>query len=258
MANRIHPTAIVDAGAQLGDDVEIGPYCVVGAAVTLGAGCRLHNHVTLAGPTAIGARNEFYPFACIGHRSQDLKYAGEPTHLEIGDGNTFREFVTVHRATAPGGVTRIGRGGNFLSYAHVAHDCTVGDEVIFSNNGTLAGHVEVGDRAVIGGLTAVHQFCRIGTMAITGGCSKIVQDVPPYMMADGNPAHIRHINQVGLERAGTAPETVRLIKDAFRILYRADLNTAQALERLHSEPSEAPEVRRLIEFVSASKRGITR
>ncbi len=131
-----------------------------------------------------------------------MKYSGEPTHLEIGDGNTFREFVTVHRATAPGGVTRIGSGGNFLSYSHIAHDCVVGDEVIFSNNGTLAGHVEVGDRAMIGGLTAVHQFCRIGRMAITGGCSKIVQDVPPFMMVDGNPARVRHINLVGIGARG--------------------------------------------------------
>ena len=197
---RIHPTAVVDPAAELGDGVEIGPYCVVGAGVRLGAGCRLQSHVVLAGPTTVGAENVFYPFACVGQRSQDLKYAGEPTSLEIGDRNTFREFVTVHRATAPGGVTRVGSGGNFLSYSHIAHDCIVGDEVIFSNNGTLAGHVEVGDRAVVGGLTAIHQFCRIGRLAITGGCSKIVQDVPPFMMVDGNPARVRHINQVGLER----------------------------------------------------------
>ena len=258
MSSRIHPSAIIDPQAQLGDGVEIGPYCIVGAGVTLGRRCQLRGHVVLAGPTVIGADNLFYPFACIGQRSQDLKYSGEPTHLEIGDRNTFREFVTVHRATAPGGVTRIGHGGNFLAYSHIAHDCTVGDEVIFSNNGTLAGHVEVGDRAVIGGLTAVHQFCRIGRMAITGGCSKIVQDVPPFMMADGNPAHVRHINQVGLERAGSAPETVRLIKDAFRILYRSDLNTAQALERMQAELGDGPEIRQLVEFVGASKRGITR
>ena len=187
-----------------------------------------------------------------------MKYTGEPTFLVMGDGNTFREFTTVHRATAPEGMTRVGSRGNFLSYSHIAHDCLVGDDVIFSNNGTVAGHVEVGDRAVIGGLTAVHQFCRIGRMAITGGCSKIVQDVPPFMMADGNPGSIRHINQVGLERAGVEKTTIRAIKDGFRILYRSDLNTAQALERMRAELGELPEIQQLIEFVASSKRGITR
>lgn len=254
----IHPTAVVDPRAEIGDGVEIGPYCVVGPGVTLGAGCRLHGHVSITGPTTAGAGNEFYPFAAIGGRSQDLKYAGEPTRLEIGDGNCFREFVTVHRATAAGDATRVGHRGNFLAYSHIAHDCQVGDDVIFSNNGTLAGHVEVGDRAVIGGLTAVHQFCRIGRLAITGGCSKIVQDVPPFMMADGNPAKIRHINAIGMERAGLPPETVRAVKDAFRLLYRAELNTAQALERMAAEMPGVPEVAQIIVFTQASVRGIIR
>lgn len=258
MGTSIHPTAVVDPAAELGDGVEIGPYCVVGAGVRLGAGCRLQSHVVLAGPSVIGVENIFYPFACVGQRSQDLKYAGEPTGLEIGDRNTFREFVTVHRATAPGGVTRVGSGGNFLSYSHIAHDCTVGDEVIFSNNGTLAGHVEVGDRAVVGGLTAIHQFCRVGRLAITGGCSKIVQDVPPFMMADGNPARVRGINQIGLERAGLPKETVRALREAFRVLYRSDLNTAQALERLRAEADDVPEVNQIVEFVASSQRGIIR
>ena len=258
MTNHIHSTAVVDPGATLGEGLEIGPYCVVGAGVSLGDRCRLQSHVVIQGPTRIGADNAFYSFACLGQRSQDLKYVSEPTYLEIGDGNTFREFVTVHRATAPGGVTRIGHRGNFLAYSHIAHDCIVGDEVVFSNNGTLAGHVEVGDRAVIGGLTAVHQFCRIGSLAITGGCSKIVQDVPPFLMADGNPGSIRHINQIGLERAGLEKETVRAIKDAFRILYRSHLNTAQALERMRAELGDLPEIHQLIDFVANSKRGIIR
>ena len=258
MTPSVHPSAIVDPNAVLGEGVEIGPNCLVGPGVTLGDRCRLHGHVVLSGPTTIGAGNEFYPFACIGQRSQDLKYEGEPTYLEIGSGNTFREFVTVHRATAPGGVTRVGSGGNFLSYSHIAHDCVVGDDVIFSNNGTLAGHVEVGDRAVVGGLTAIHQFCRIGRLAISGGCSKIVQDVPPFMMVDGNPARVRHINQVGMERAGFSRETIRIIKDAFRILYRSDLNTAQALPRLSEEFQDQPEIQQLIDFVRESKRGIIR
>ncbi len=258
-SSRLHPSAVVDPRAELGEDVEIGPHCVVGPGVVLGDHCRLHGQVNIQGPSRIGAGNEFYPFACIGQRSQDLKYTGEPTHLEIGDGNVFREFATVHRATAPGGTTRVGNGGNFLAYSHIAHDCVVGDEVIFSNNGTLAGHVEVGDRAIIGGLTAVHQFCRIGRMAITGGCSKIVQDVPPFMMADGNPAKIRHINQIGLERAGTPLETIRAIKEAFRLLYRSGLNTGQALERLAgSQPTACLEIEQLIGFVNSSQRGIIR
>jgi UDP-N-acetylglucosamine acyltransferase len=258
MTTHIHPTAVVHPAAELGDEVQIGAYCVIGAGVVLGARCRLHEHVVIAGPTTIGADNEFYPFACIGQRSQDLKYAGEPTYLEIGSGNSFREFVTVNRATAPEGRTRVGHGGNFLAYTHIAHDCTVGDGVIFSNNGTLAGHVEVGDGAVIGGLTAVHQFCRIGRLAITGGCSKIVQDAPPFMMVDGNPARARHINQVGLERAGASAETIRAMKDAFRVLYRSNLNTAQALEELKRNFGGNPEIGQLIEFVAGSQRGIIR
>ncbi len=258
MTPQVHPSATVDPQAVLGEGVEIGPHCIVGPGVTLGDRCRLHGHVVISGPTTIGTDNEFYPFACIGQRSQDLKYEQEPTYLEIGARNTFREFVTVHRATAPGGVTRVGNGGNFLSYSHIAHDCIVGDDVVFSNNGTLAGHVEVGDRATVGGLTAIHQFCRIGRLAISGGCSKIVQDVPPFMMVDGNPAHVRHINQVGMERAGFTKETIRTIKDAFRILYRSDLNTGQALTRLADEFGEQPEIKQLIEFVRESKRGIIR
>lgn len=258
MTSHIHPTAVVDPGATLGEGLEIGPYCVVGAGVYLGDRCKLQSHVVIQGPTQIGADNEFYAFACIGQRSQDLKYVSEPTYLTIGDGNTFREFVTVHRATAPHGVTKVGHRGNFLSYSHIAHDCTVGDDVVFSNNGTLAGHVEVEDRATIGGLTAVHQFCRVGRLAITGGCSKIVQDVPPFMMADGNPGNIRHINQVGLERAGVEKTTIRAIKDAFRILYRSNLNTGQALERMRAELGQVPEVMQLVDFVASSKRGIIR
>ena len=176
----IHPTAVVDPEAEIGPDVVIGPYCVIGREVTIGAGCWLQNQVTICGPVKIGARNRFHSFCSIGQQTQDLKYAGEPTYLEIGDGNCFREFVTVNRATAIGSVTRVGNRRNFLAYSHIAHDCVVEDDVIFSNNGTLAGHVLVQAHAIIGGLTAIHQYCRIGRHAITGGCSKIVQDVPPF------------------------------------------------------------------------------
>jgi UDP-N-acetylglucosamine acyltransferase len=254
----IHPTAIVEPGARLGDGVRVGPYCVISAKVELGPGCRLQHHVTLDGPSVIGAENVFYASTSIGKQTQDLKYRGEPTHLRIGDGNTFREFVTVHRGTAPGSSTVIGNRGNFLAYSHVAHDCIVGDGVIFSNNGTIAGHVEVHDHAVIGGLTAIHQYCRIGRHAITGGCSKIVQDVPPFMIADGNPARVRGINQVGLERHGFADESIRRLREAYRLLYRAKLNVKQAVEEIRKTLGDSAEIVQLLEFIESSNRGIIR
>jgi UDP-N-acetylglucosamine acyltransferase len=256
--NKIHPTAVIDPRAEIGADVEIGPYCLILGPVKLGAGCWLQGHVVLDGPTTIGERNRFHAFCSIGQRTQDLKYAGEPTWLEIGDDNTFRESCTVNRSTVAESKTIIGSGGNFLAYSHVAHDCVVGDRVIFSNNGTLAGHVEVGDHAVIGGLTAIHQFCRIGRHAITGGCSKIVQDVPPFMIADGNPAEVRGINKVGLERNGYDAAAIRALTEAYRIVYRANLNTTQACERLEAEFADSPYVTELCRFIRASKRGIIR
>ena len=256
--DRIHPTAVIDPTARVCRTTHIGPYCIIGANVTLGEDCRLHGHVVVSGPSVIGDGNEFYPFCSIGQRSQDLKYTGEPTRLEIGSGNTFREFVTVHRATSPGGTTRVGNGGNFLAYAHIAHDCTVGDHVIFSNNGTLAGHVTVGDHAVIGGLSGVHQFCRIGAHAIVGGCTKIVQDVPPFLIADGNPAEIRGINQVGLERRGFGAEEIRELREAYRVVFRSNLNTSQALAELRTRFASSAAVTRMADFIAASERGIVR
>ena len=255
---QIHPTAIVDPGAQIGAGSQIGPYCVIGPNVALGENCWLQHHVTLCGPMRAGARNKFYAYCSIGQQTQDLKYKGEPTYLEIGDENTFREFVTVNRSTTAQGRTRIGSRGNFLAYSHIGHDCTVGDEVVFSNNGTLAGHVEVGDNAVMGGLTAVHQFCRIGRFAITGGCSKIVQDVPPFMIADGNPAEIRGVNSVGLERKGYPLEKVKPIKEAFRLLFRSKFNTGQAIEAIRRELPPSEEINQIVEFIEKTERGIIR
>jgi UDP-N-acetylglucosamine acyltransferase len=254
----IHPTAIVDPKAELGAETIVGPYCIVGSEVVLGAGCWLQHHVTLCGPMRAGAKNKFYAYCSIGQQTQDLKYAGEPTYLEIGDENTFREFCTVNRSTKADGKTRVGNRGNFLAYSHIGHDCTVGNSVVFSNNGTLAGHVEVGDHAVMGGLTAVHQFCRIGRFAITGGCSKIVQDVPPFLIADGNPAEIRGVNLIGLERAGFTPESIKAIKEAFRLIYRSKLNTRQAIEAVRNQIEPREEVTYLIEFIEKSERGIIR
>jgi UDP-N-acetylglucosamine acyltransferase len=255
---QIHPTAIVDPGAEIGASSVIGPYCLIGPTVLLGADCWLQHHVTLCGPMSAGVRNKFYAYCSIGQQTQDLKYVAEPTYLEIGDQNTFREFVTINRSTASEGKTRIGNRGNFLAYSHVGHDCDVGNEVVFSNNATLAGHVQVGDNAIMGGLTAVHQFCRIGRLAITGGCSKIVQDVPPFMIADGNPAEIRGVNLVGLERKKFPAENVKWIKEAFRLIYRSKYNTAQAIEAIREELPQNEEIRQIVDFIEKSERGIIR
>jgi UDP-N-acetylglucosamine acyltransferase len=255
---QIHPTAIVDPTAEIGPGTIIGPYSVIGPHVGIGAECWLQNHVTLCGPMRAGDRNKFYAYCSIGQQTQDLKYHGEPTYLEVGNDNTFREFVTVNRSTTSEGKTRIGDRGNFLAYSHVGHDCIVGNEVVFSNNGTLAGHVQVDDCAIMGGLTAVHQFCRIGRFAITGGCSKIVQDVPPFMIADGNPAKIRGINLVGMERKGVPPETVKLIKEAFRIIYRSKYNTGQAIDAIRSQLPSTEEIQLIVDFIEKSERGIIR
>jgi len=254
----IHPTAIVDPAAEISPGARIGPYSVVGAGVVIAEDTDLQHHVTVMGPARLGRGNTIYAYCSIGQRTQDLKYSGEPTHLEIGDGNTFREFCTVNRGTLPGAKTSVGSNGNFLAYSHIAHDCVVGDHVIFSNNGTLAGHVSVGHHSVIGGLTAIHQFCRVGRHAITGGCSKIVQDVPPFMIADGNPAEVRGINSIGLERAGFSAETIRALKEAYRLLYRGKLNAKQAVETIRKEIPGVAEVEELCTFVETSQRGIIR
>jgi len=258
--SEIHPTAVIDPGAELAEDVTIGPYAVINAGVQLGSGCVVHSHAVLSGPAQIGERNVFYPHACVGGQTQDLKYAGEPTYLEIGDDNVFREFVTVNRSDKADELTRIGSHGNFLAYSHIAHDCQVGDHVIFSNNGTLAGHVTVGDYVILGGLTAVHQFCRLGDHAITGGCSKIVQDIAPFMIADGNPAEIRGINKVGLERRGVSKESIRAISETHKILFRSGKNTTQAVEELQGRTDlcQFEQVAALIDFVGNSERGIIR
>ena len=251
----IHPTAIIDPSAQLGADVVVGPYCVIGEGVILGDGCWLQSHVTVCGPSKIGKGNKFYAYTSIGQQTQDLKYAGEPTYLEVGDNNVFREFCTVNRGTLVGTMTIIGSDNNFLSYSHIAHDCIVGNHVIFSNNGTLAGHVIVEDYVVLGGFTAVHQFCRIGQHVITGGCSKIVQDVVPFTIADGNPARARGVNHIGMKRHGYSDEEISALRQAYKTLYRSKLNTSQALDTLRETPSTTG-VAHVIAFVESSQRGI--
>ncbi len=256
--SHLHPSAVVHPQAQIGAGCEIGPFCLVGAHVVLGAGCRLHSHVVIDGHTRLGRGNEIFPFVCIGLKTQDLKWEGGTTFTEIGDENTFRESVTVHSATGDGRFTRIGSHNHILAYCHIAHDCHLGDHIIMSNVATLAGHVVVEDHAVIGGLVAVHQFCRIGRMAMIGGCSKVVQDVPPFMLADGNPAETKTVNKVGLERQAMSEETQAALRQAYKILFREGLTISNALTRIESELPALPEVKHLVQFVRASGRGISK
>jgi UDP-N-acetylglucosamine acyltransferase len=255
----IHPTAIISPEATLGENCQIGPYCVIESGVRLGDRCVLHSHVVLHGSTEVGEENEFFPFAAIGLKSQDLKYAGEPTALVVGDRNVFRENATVHRGTTAETPTRVGSDNLFLAYSHIAHDCQVGNHVILSNNGTLAGHVEVADHAIISGLGGVHQFCRIGPHSITGGFTKIVQDVPPFTIVDGNPATLRGINQVGLQRRGFSEDDLRALRNAYKKLFlRKDTNLSEAINGLDPSLCENPQVAVLLDFISSSERGVTR
>src|ERR1041385_8318969 len=251
----IHPTAVVHSGAQIGNGCEIGPYCIVGENVALGDGCRLHSHVVVDGHTRLGLGNEIFPFASIGLKTQDLKWKGGVTRTEIGDYNTFREYVTIHSASGDGEVTTVGSNNHILAYCHVAHNVVLGNHVIMSNVATLAGHVMVEDCAVVGGLAAVHQFCRIGKMALIGGCSKVVQDVAPFMLVDGNPAEARTVNKVGLERNGVSEEAQAALRQAYKLLFREGLTNSNALTRIESELAMFPEVQHLVHFVRASERG---
>ena len=253
-----HPTAVIAPGAQIGADCEIGPFCVIGPHVVLGDGCRLYSHVVIDGHTTLGKENEVFPFASLGLKTQDLKWKGGTTHTRIGDNNTFREYVTVHSATGDGQVTVVGSRNHILAYCHIAHNVTLGNGVIMSNVATLAGHVVVEDYAVVGGLAAVHQFCRIGTMSIIGGCSKVVQDVPPFMLVDGNPAETRTINKVGMERNGVSDTAQAAIKQAHRILFRDGLTISNALIRIEADLPPLPEVQHLVRFVRSSERGISK
>jgi len=254
----IHSTAIIHPTARLGADCEVGPYCVLGENVELGDRCKLHSHVVIEGHTRLGTDNEVFPFAALGAKTQDLKYAGGVTRVEIGNHNTIRECVTIHRATDDGNATVIGDHNLLLCYCHIAHDCKLGNHIIISGYGGLAGHITVEDHAIVSGATAVHQFCRIGRMSITGGCSKIVQDVPPYMLVDGNPAETRTINKVGMERNGVSEEAIAAVRQAFKILFREGLTIPNALARIEAELRPLPEVQHLVNFVRTSERGISK
>ena len=254
----VHPTAIIHPKARMGAGCDIGPYCVIGENAVLGDKCKLHSHVVIDGHTTVGRANEIFPFASIGLKTQDLKWNGGMTRVEIGNRNTFREYVTIHSATGDGEVTRVGSHNHILAYCHIAHNCLLGDHVIMSNVATLAGHVTVEDYAVIGGLAAVHQFCRIGRMAMIGGCSKVVQDVPPFMTADGNPAETRTINKIGLERNGVSEKAQGALRQAYKILFREGLTLRNAVVEVEKELPGIEEIGHLVQFVRSSERGISK
>ncbi|MCF7732218.1 MAG: acyl-ACP--UDP-N-acetylglucosamine O-acyltransferase [Akkermansiaceae bacterium] len=256
----IHPTAIVSPLAKLGKNVRVGPYCIIGPHVELDDDCVLHSHVIIEGTSKIGRANEFFPFAVVGGKTQDLKYLGEPTYLEVGNHNVFRENCTVHRGTTAETPTRIGSHNLFLCYTHIAHDCQLGDHIILSNNATLGGHVTVGDYAIVSGLSAVHQFCAIGCHSIIGGLAKVAQDVPPYMIVEGHPGATRGINLVGLQRRGFAEDTIRDLKSAYKKLFlKKEQTFAVAISSLKAtHAASSPQVAHLIHFIESSKRGVCR
>ncbi len=257
---RIHPTAIVDGGAVLAVDVEVGAYALIGAEVTVGAGTSVGPFSRIEGPAVVGERNRFFGHASIGGPPQDLKFQGEKTRLEIGNDNVFREFVTINRGTAGGGgITTIGSHNFFMAYAHVAHDCHIGSHTVFANCATLAGHVEVGDFATIGAFSAVHQFCRVGEHAFIGGGTMCTQDVLPYaktVSPRGNASF--GINTIGLERKGIPKESIEALQRAYRILVRSKMKVDDALAKIEADLGGVPEARHLVEFVRASKRGFIR
>lgn len=255
----IHPSAVIEAGAKLGQNVRIGPFCYVGANVELGDDCVLESHVVIKGPSFIGRGNHFYQFSSIGEACQDKKYNNEPTELHIGDHNIFRESCTVHRGTVQDkGITRIGSHNLFMAYTHVAHDCVIGNHVIFANNASAAGHVHVGDWAIIGGMSGIHQFCHIGAHSFIGGGSVVVKDVPPYVMAHGSHAVPNGINSEGLKRRGFTSDSILEIKRAYKTLYRQGLTVSEALTQLEPKANELPEIKAFTDFIQNAPRGIIR
>ena len=255
----VHPTAIVHPKARLGEGVIVGPYAIIDEHVSVGAHTRIGAHCVIEGRTTIGADCQIFTGAVIGSIPQDLKYRGEESYLVIGDRNQIREYVTINPGTeGGGGKTVIGSDGLFMAYAHVAHDCVVGDHVIIANSAALAGHITVEDRAVIGGLVGIHQFVRVGTLAIIGGCSRVIQDIPPYATCVGYPAAVFGLNSEGLRRAGISEDTKRRLRHAFRILFHSKLSMSHALKQIETDADHDPAVRHLVTFIRDSKRGVAR
>lgn len=263
MGERIHPTAIVAPGAELAEDVTIGAYSIVGPGVRIGAGTQVGPHCIIDGQTTIGCNNVFYRFCSIGGMPQDKKYQGEPTRLEIGDGNMVREYVTINTGTVQDvGVTRVGNDNWIMAYVHIAHDCQVASHTVIANNVQLAGHIHIGDWAILGGSSAVHQFVRIGSHCMIGGTSTIRQDLPPYVIGAGDPFRPSGINSEGLKRRGFEPEKVQALKEAYKILYRRNLRMDEAVQQISALQSERPEaalpLQEMVDFLNASTRGIAR
>jgi UDP-N-acetylglucosamine acyltransferase len=255
----IDATAIVAAGARLAAGVEVGPFTVIGPDVVVGPRCWIGPHAIVTGQTTLGADNRIFPYASIGSEPQDKKYGGGPTRLEIGDRNVFREFCTINRGATPDqGLTRIGDDNLFMAYTHVAHDCTLGNNIVMVNYAGLAGHVELGDWVILSGYTGVHQFCKIGAHAFTAALSGVTRDVPPYIMAVGQPAVPHSINSEGLKRRGFSPEQIRNLRNAYRILYRSDLPLAAAVQQLKALAPTQPELAPLVEFIASSERSLIR
>ena len=254
----IHPTAIIHENAEIGEGVQIGPYVCIAGTVKIGSRTVVGPRVTIEGYTTLGADNEIFSGAVIGSPTQDRKFSGGVSYLKIGDRNKVREYVTINPGTESGAETLIGDDNLLMAYSHVAHDCIIRNHAVLANAATLGGHVLVDDRAIIGGLSAVHQFVRIGRLSLVGGCSKVVQDVPPFLIADGHPARVYGINSVGIDRAGISREEKAMIKKAFRIVFKSSLTVKDALMKLQQECPPVPSLSFLIEFLKASERGICR
>jgi UDP-N-acetylglucosamine acyltransferase len=255
----IHPTAIVDPKAKLGADVRIGAYSIIDGEIEIGDATEIGSHVIITGRTRLGSRNRIYPYTSLGDAPQDKKYAGEATALEIGDGNTIREFCTINRGTAQDAtVTRLGNDNWIMAYVHIAHDCQIGDGTVFANHATLAGHVHIGDHVVLGGFSGVHQFVHIGAHAFAGISSVITQDVPPYVMVAGNPTKPYGINSEGLRRRGFGADTISCLKAAYKTLYRSGLSLQDAKAEIARQSADYPELQAFMDFLAASTRGILR
>jgi len=258
MATEIHPTAIIEKGAELDDGVFVGAYAYIGAHVKIAKGTEVMHHATVDGATSMGENNEVHPYSYVGGKTHDLKYTGGVQGLTIGSGNVFREFTTIHCATAEGMMTSLGDNNLILAYSHVAHECAVGNHLVMSSHAALGGHVEIGDHVNVGWGVGVHQFCRIGNYAMAGASSKVVQDIPPFMISDGNPASVRTINKIGLERSGFSVDDLALVRRIFKLFYKEGLNRGQALEQLRAdEASGSVLAKTYIEFVEASERGLS-
>jgi len=253
----IHPTAIISKKAKLGSGVTVGPYSIIADNVVIGAGTQVGSFCVIEGYTTLGKNCRIFTGAVVGSKPQDLKYKDEKSYLEIGDNNIIREYCTLNPGTGEGGKTIVGNDNLFMAYSHIAHDCRVGNGCVFANNGTLAGHVTVEDKAVLGGLVAIHQFVRVGKLAIIGGLSKVIQDIPPYSTCDGHPALVYGLNLIGLRRSNFSKETIAKLDKAFKIIFHSGFSPKYAIEKLEDEMSSVKEVAYLIQFIKGSQRGLT-